>query len=63
MSYAGMTLMGLLVVLLGCRAAPPPRTTNLPPCGSAATPECNGRCPYPGQTCYLRAGFPTCTCL
>ena len=61
MSYAGMTFMGFLVVLLAYRTAPPPKTTDLPPCGSAATPECMGTCPYPGQTCFQRPGYPTCT--
>jgi hypothetical protein len=28
MSYAGMTFMGFLVVLLACRTAPPPKTNG-----------------------------------
>ena len=52
------------VLLLACTATrpPPPPQKNLPPCGEAAKPECNGTCPYPGQTCYLRPGFPSCAC-
>jgi hypothetical protein len=52
-----------VVVLVGCHPAPPPKPmADLPPCGSAKTPECNGTCPFEGQTCYLRPGYPTCNC-
>jgi hypothetical protein len=63
MSYMSMMLMGSFVVMLGCRSAPQPNPTQLPPCSSAAVPECQGTCPFPGQTCFNRPGYPTCTCL
>ena len=60
---ARICFVASLVVLSACRVAPPPPPPkDLPPCGDAAKPECFGKCPDPGQTCFLRPGFPTCAC-